>query len=814
MADSDSDTDFQMSVPVNVGFGAEVIKDLQSSGLDSTDMRIRPLDDTVRHVVNVSGNIRGYVIPYFDIQGKPIPFYRVKLLASTIKYKQPPATPNHVYFPPNFSRLLPSARYILVTEGEKKAAACCKVGIPCVALSGVDSWRNRTLSMPKSSSLVQGKDGKVIARIPAGSELEEKTDTVATGIEDIIQLALERKIPLIICFDEDLVKENTDVQTAAATFGYELRFRGVPAKHIRQLRLAKCGSYLEDKLGLDDFLQWSDLGLPALGKQIREVLEARQAFPKHPNPKHHVNKKMQKTRMPRNELQALSMAILCDLDSKGVRLHRPDDDSLYYFSDKEHELIPVTFLGNEAFAKSPFGIQMYREYNIGMADSKILDQLASQFSGEDPILDVSPEKVIACRGDAIYYQLSGGQMVKITADHIQVMVNGSDDILFQSDSVAALDIPKLKEQLNTRAKTMLPDAPMPCPWYDSLKDSRVRNSGLDNNRRILALLYSISPWFYRWRGTQLPVEMMIGEPGSGKSTLYAMRLAILTGIIKLRNAPNDMKDWAATIAHTGGLHVTDNVHMTNGDLRQKLSDELCRLVTEPNPSIEQRKLYTNSDVSQIPVQTVFAITAVKQPFLNPDIIQRSIITELDKGDVHVVYEGEWWEQQLAREGGREGWIAQQMLFMQRMMRLIREKWDPKYQASFRLINVEQLLMFAAEVYGWESTWIPKYLEGVQQTKIANTDQVIQGLRAFAKDWCQFKPVGNPKHCFGAKEIAEWMESEEEYEKNPILSNSRKIAAHIMGNRNQIAMIAGIAECDFKTSNRTMYYVVAIPTDQS
>ncbi|WP_324001730.1 hypothetical protein, partial [Parvimonas micra] len=148
--------------------------------------------------------------------------------------------------------------------------------------------------------------------------------------------------------------------------------------------------------------------------------------------------------------------------------------------------------------------------------------------------------------------------------------------------------------------------------------ARVKDSEDDRDRKILALLYCISPWMYRWRGTQLPIEMMIAEPGSGKSTLYQLRLNIMSGVAKLRNAPKDLRDWTASVSGAGGLHVTDNVHMGDNSLRQELSDELCRVITAHNPVIERRKLYSDNDVVETPVKCVFAVTAIKQPFSNAD----------------------------------------------------------------------------------------------------------------------------------------------------------------------------------------------------
>lgn len=785
-----------------------IIADLSKSGLEPGDLRARQLGPNEKHATNTPASVDGYVIPYFTWQQKPLPFYRARLYEWEPKYKQVANQPNHIYFPPGFAQLVlsPDCKCIILLEGEKKAACGVKHGYATCAVGGVDSWRNRIISMPKDTQLVQGKNNSVVAKLAAGAELQAHTDKLAVGMEDLIGLITQKKIPIVIIYDsDDKGKLNPDVQAAAALLGYELRHRGIPAKHIRQLILRPTAFYSEDKLGLDDFLVHPKLGPEMFEKQLQEVLSARSAFPRHPNPKGYINKKLQRSRMPRSDMQALATAVLCDLDSRGLRLRCPADDRLYYFHSLTHELLPVHFQLKQGFANSPFGVKLYRDYNLGAADYRILQWVETQFTGEEPIADVDPERVITVRGDAVYYQLSGGKMLKITGQNIFLLDNGTEDILFEATAVEPLDAIKVMAAIG-KIEKLPPDQPMPSYWYDVLKDARIHASDGDNARRILALLYSISPWFYRWRGTQLPIEMMVAEPGAGKSTLYQLRLDILTGIPTLRNAPRDMRDWTASVAATGGLHVTDNVNMSNSQLRQELSDELCRIVTEPNPHIEARKLYSDNELVRTPVKAVFALTAVKQPFNNSDIIQRSIITQLDKGDAEVEYEAGWEQRQLAAHGGREGWIAFQAVFLKRLLARIQEKWNPQYKAKFRLINIEQLLMLAAEVYGWDPTWIPEYLEKTRNKSISESDWALEGLKAFADDHRSQYGDNNPTRRISAQDISAYFEGDDDFGGCTILANPRQLGKYIAQNRNMVSTIVGISEKGAPYANKTMYWV--------
>ncbi|MEB3089993.1 hypothetical protein, partial [Parvimonas sp. M20] len=162
----------------------------------------------------------------------------------------------------------------------------------------------------------------MLAKLPSGSEASERIESVATGFTELIALSIAMDIPLVIIYDVDVKTGiNAQVQAAAAQLGYDLRFRGVKAKNIRQLNLVPHVSYLEEKIGLDDYLMHPKLGPKEFDLLLNSCLNSLSAFPKHPNPRAFINKKLSKCRLPRSDVQALSTAVLCDLDSKGVRLH-------------------------------------------------------------------------------------------------------------------------------------------------------------------------------------------------------------------------------------------------------------------------------------------------------------------------------------------------------------------------------------------------------------------------------------------------------------------------------------------------------------
>lgn len=800
-------------------------EDLAKSGLIPSDIYARPIESAERAACNIPHSTVGYAIPYFSLRGVPENFYRVRAFDHIPKYKQPKDTTNYVYFPPKFYETAQKSSYILLVEGEKKAALATKRGFACCAFGGVDSWRNRSIVIPLESELTQNTTKKQLkAKLPAGEGVDEDTaGNLAHGMQELIDYVLMHNKILIIAYDSDAeVGVKPTVQRAAASLGFELRFRGVPFANIRQIVLPPLGpvpemgttnlpdvAQTESKVALDDFIMAR--GDSALLEIINACLKKRSAFPRHPSIRSFINKKLQRSNMSRKDVQALAIAILSDLDANGLRIKTPGDGQTYYFDFVSRKLYKTTFEQRaENVTGTQFGQFLYRRYGLGGADQRLIIWLGTQFTGEEPVEEASAYHVIArttINDDSVRYQISDSQFVRVDADGIELFDNGEDSVLFESGNVLPLDAERLLQSFEQLSSD---GSPLPNLWSKVL--SYVRLKDQDKGRIITSLLYYMSPWLYKWRGMQLPVEMVIGESGSGKSTLCELRLAILQGTSKLRNAPTDLKDWHASIANTGGLHVTDNVQLVDRNMRQRLSDEICRLITEPDPAIEQRKYYTNAELIRLPVRSVFTFTAIQQPFQNADLLQRSIILELDKmggsADIpEVVYDSEWKEHQLRQYGGREGWVAHHLLVLNRFFALVKQKWDPKYRAKHRLIHFEQSMLLMAEVFGLDASWIPNFLSSIVDATLSETDWTFEGLRTYVDTQGAFIYSNDRK--ITCHDISEWAKIEEEFMHCEMITNPRRLARYMQTHKSIIAMSCGLVEAG-KVNNKQRYKLIPLP----
>lgn len=756
----------------------------------------------------------GYVIPYYGIDGKKVPFYRVRMFSEApgrAKYLQPADSVTHIYYPRRFAEALGRLRNgalprsqinghkptLIICEGEKKAERAMQDGFLAVGLGGVYSWKSRTLVIPDAAKLEHDKSKRAIhVKLPSNADSVDGIEAAviskwALGFQEIVHLALEMQMNILIVFDSDF-PPNPKVQVAAATLGFELRTAGIPITRIRQVVLPS----KDRKVALDDYLM--EEGPDKLEELVHSVLSRRTAFPSHPSMKAYVNSKLGYLKT-RDQAKQLAVSIIADMDVYGARMKDENTGTPFYFDGKTKALMPVNLMhfGAAPLHETDFGRHLFRSYDISQADTRLLPWLASHFTGEDPIFNVQPRSTIhALPNGDIAYQISDGQYALITPSGsrpIRILDNGSQGLLFRGGQVDPVDIGRLQAELTKQLKE-----PLTPWWLDVLREFKFQK---DTDRILATVLFYISPWFLRWNGTQLPVELMIGEPGSGKSSMYMLRAQIITGRAALRNQPGSIRDWYSSITSTDGLHITDNVKFANKENRQLISDEICRLITEPDPYVEQRKLYTTADIHRVPVRSVFAFTAIQQPFTNADIIQRAAIFELNAvgGD----HDNSWVENKLAARGGREGWIAHHLVAIHRFLKKSTAgSWDKKYRSKHRLIHYEQLLCAFGEMLGIGSAeYIRDKCIIEAESQVSKYDWIMEGLTEF----CLAVTKGNPNASFTLSDVAEWAQYIEDFKDNETLTNARRLAHYLRSHITMAEKVTGLYEVG-RVANRTTYKV--------
>lgn len=248
----------------------QTLMDLQCSGLDElmiTRMGIKSFTERaqLKRLLDrddFESGETGYSIPYLDLDARPTGHFNVRLHKGLrredspdklAKYLKPAGTPNLVYYPPGVAELLAAHDYVIITEGEKKAAKAVQEGFPCVAIGGVWNWMNNA---QRAAEKAQGKKASYATR----------------PLTELLDLAEGHK--LILLFDSDAA-ENPQVRRALHTLSDALLFHG--AHWVRGVDMSvPDGTDEKVKIGLDDLLMHPD-GKTLLEAAIKQDL----ALPSH-----------------------------------------------------------------------------------------------------------------------------------------------------------------------------------------------------------------------------------------------------------------------------------------------------------------------------------------------------------------------------------------------------------------------------------------------------------------------------------------------------------------------------------------------------
>lgn len=777
--------------PPRLALTPTTLRHLRASGLsDDTIIQAEITDSTnplTAQLLATHKTDDGYYIPYFDLERKRVEgHYRVRLLngaqvEQNQRYAQPRNSGNRVYIPPLFdhSTWLHDSTYpLFITEGEKKSLAAAQAGIVALGLGGVYSWRSKIFVLPRSA--VKIEDGPKYKKIHVDAdEAKAISDNVVPEFPKIDW----NERPTYIAFDSD-IGTNDKVAQAAYDLANYLEEQGADA---RVLYLPTTNTSATAKVGLDDWLLEDEVNAELLSDEDWLYEHSKPALP--PSPSLWVADQLNKQRVTRPIAQHVATTVVRILDERGTRYR--DAAGNYYYFDAEtkilHEFRADTL---PRLRESSFGNLLQTEYNLETADMHVMSRLLDRFVGETEL--IMPRRVTAAKGDALYLQLNDSAMARVTADGISFVDNGTDDVLMLADSVAGLDEDDVAQAL--RQPEIVKARATDLKWYEAVSTinlTPIYGLSRQESLELLTSLFYMSPFLNRWRGVNLPLEVAVAEPGSGKTFLYNLRKGILTGRPQLSGLPDDFKGWVASISSSGGLWVCDNLGGARGDYWHRLNDELARLITDPEPSIDLRQLYTTSGLQHIPVDVAFAITTIKNPFTSPDILQRSIIFELNaipSGE----RDSDWFRRRI---DSRAEWVAEHLLALRRFLKSAIPNWSPRFNSGFRLAGFEQSLLHMGHSLGFDLASVVRALPSTVSQTVAAYDPVIEALATFKREW---RKGPNAK----LSDVIAWvdMDPDSRFGNLKTFANVITLGRYISAHKYDVLQSTGIAP--YKVGNQT------------
>lgn len=772
---------------------AYIHQHLQASGLSDETIALAHIRSASASELPSGLDAKGYVIPFFDINGKLIPnFARIRSLdPRDNKYRQPAGTGQKVYLPPNVPTWVwrdPSYPLIVV-EGEKKALKLAQEGFYCIGLTGVFSWRQRTYKFDRKFLTGENKE-KLTFKFEDSSNIHMEEQVCA----ELTQLNLDGR-KLITVFDTD-AEYKPDVQLACFELCIWFYEQGAEPSQAFLPRLDG------EKTGPDDFFvkREAAVGIEQAREEFREIIGGHLTFPEAPSLGPWINTVRRSTKSKRTVAPKIARAIIATMDANGRRYRNRESGEFYYLgeSDKIGRGLHTFTLTNRSISDMrniPFGDIMIKGFRVGSGEKEILSEVADLFATVQPIQEVRPRRVCFTDGDDFHLQVSDTTNLKVNKDSIEEVPNGRG-VLFYGDTTQALDMERFYYHFGQGYQGL---------WLEALKDFELQNLYSLNKRQtkfLMAAVFHLSPWLRQWRGFKPPIEQAVAEAGSGKTFLYQLRRGILTGFPTLDAMGNDMKDWVASVTHSPGLWVGDNMNHLIKAMREDVQGSIARLVTEPDPHQDARALFSDNRQVRYPIDCAFAITTIRSPINQPDILQRSFVYHLrtipsGRGN------GNWVAQQLAN---REMWVAEHVWAVQKFLQLADSKWDWDYQSSHRLVNYEQSLLLMLQVLGMsadESRLVVGALPLMTNEEIAQNDPVVEALRSFAEMWWHKYPskLARPQ------DIVAWATDDMEgtYAKVYQLNSPVSLGRWMKNNATIVELSAGLKMTE--RSNQTLWRAI-------
>ena len=153
-------------------------------------------------------------------------------------------------------------------------------------------------------------------------------------------------------------------------------------------------------------------------------------------------------------------------------------------------------------------------------------------------------------------------------------------------------------------------------WFDNLLDFTPKQAKILVRIWILFILF-------RDAAVSRPILALLGQQGSGKSTLFHILYTILYGGSKSLNAISSIEDFDF-LTSSDPFVVFDNVDSWTGWLPDRLA------LAASSSDLVKRKLYTDSDTITLKRQAVLGITAHEPKFGRPDVVDRLLIINLTR----------------------------------------------------------------------------------------------------------------------------------------------------------------------------------------
>jgi energy-coupling factor transporter ATP-binding protein EcfA2 len=278
-----------------------------------------------------------------------------------------------------------------------------------------------------------------------------------------------------------------------------------------------------------------------------------------------------------------------------------------FYRDTQNRIIAVANEEFDTLLMLQFGLPGLQGLHKSIRNF-VINQIAANYR---QYRSVEFANISRYQNNTFYVTQGCGQVCKISADSIDTIANGDDGVFFHDE------LRSWQYDANHSG----------CFLDDVFQLSVDPNAPYSEAQAILA----VKTWFIAnfMRGQDMvnhyAILNMIGEKGSGKSTIIENMIRVMTGdsSYTASGRPREERDFSTAVRNRG-IVVFDNVEGYN--YKWGFEDALARVYQ--HGTYTERKLFTNNTRIQFKTNTFISLTAIRPGWGRSDVADRSIVLEL------------------------------------------------------------------------------------------------------------------------------------------------------------------------------------------
>ncbi len=359
------------------------------------------------------------------------------------------------------------------------------------------------------------------------------------------------------------------------------------------------------------------------------------------------------------------------------------------------------------------------------------------------------------------------QIYRISSDYIELLDNGTDGVLFLSDSkYKPFEITEGNNTDSLLAKVIIDKINFA---YDLLSP---------DEKRFIFTLWLLSIFFESIMPTK-PIVAFIGEKGSGKTiTLRKVGMLLFGPDFNVTPLPVEEKDFDAAV--TNSYYVA----IDNADKKCKwLDDKLATMAT--GGTIKRRDLYTTNNLVEYKTKCFLGITSRTPYFRRDDVAERLLIMKVEK------LKSKNAENKLLNEvnKNRDEIMTEIVNYLQEIVRALKKENETDYSGNFRMADFADFALKVA-CYGCVEIHVRNVLDKLsnEQSYFALEDNPTFDL---LYEWAPNNPgkeVTNAELC---KELADL--ADKKRIDFPYKGKTQSFAQHMRNLRANLSEIFDITE---------------------